>query len=99
METIYGWAGRLLRVDLTTRTARTEEIPQKILTGYIGGRGFTARYLYDEVSPGTDPLGPENRIVFAVGPLTGTRMPSSGRYVVGTYSPLSLTYTRSVSGG
>lgn len=96
---LMGYTGRLLRIDLTRQTYRVESIPQWILADYIGGRGLTARYCYDEIQPGTDPMGPENKIFFATGPLTGTRMPSSGRYVVGTLSPLTGAYIRSVSGG
>jgi aldehyde:ferredoxin oxidoreductase len=99
MDRCYGYTGRLLRVDLTARSFAVEDLPPEVMAGYIGGRGFVARYVYDEIPPGTDPLGPENRIYFATGPLTGTRMPSSGRYVVGTLSPLTGAYIRSVSGG
>lgn len=96
---LYAYTGKLLRVNLTTRQYRVEEIPDRIRAEYIGGRGFTAKYCYDEIQPGTDPLGPENKIIFANGPLSGTRMPASGRYVVGTLSPLTRAYIRSVSGG
>lgn len=96
---LFGYTGRLLRVDLSRRRAAVEEIPRAVCGQYIGGRGFVARWVYDEIPPGTDPLGPANRLLFAVGPLTGTRMPSSGRYVVGTLSPLTGAYIRSVSGG
>jgi aldehyde:ferredoxin oxidoreductase len=98
-DEVCGYTGRLLRVDLTRRSFAVEEIPRAVMAEVIGGRGFVARYVYDEVAPGTDPLGPENKIYFATGPLTGTRMPSSGRYVVGTLSPLTGAYIRSVSGG
>ena len=98
-ETVYGYTGKLLRVDLTRQAYHIENIPRKTMADYIGGRGFVIKYLYDEVRPGTDPLGPDNKVVFATGPLTGTRMPSSGRYVVGTRSPLSGAYIRAVSGG
>jgi aldehyde:ferredoxin oxidoreductase len=96
---VYGYTGRLLRVDLTRRSFAVEETPGALMAEYIGGRGFVARCVYDEIKPKTDPLGPENRLYFATGPLTGTRMPSSGRYVVGTLSPLTGAYIRAVSGG
>ena len=86
-------------MNLTRETCSVEDIPEEILAGYIGGRGFVAQYGYDEIAPGTNPLGPDNKVIFATGPFTGTRMPSSGRYVVGTLSPLTGTYLRSVSGG
>lgn len=98
-EKIYGYTGKLLRIDLTTRQLFEEDIPRQIMADYIGGRGFVAKYCYDEIKPGTDPLGKANKIFFATGPLSGTRMPSSGRYVVGTLSPLTGAYIRAVSGG
>ena len=96
---LYAYTGKLLRVNLTRETYSVEDIPEKTMADYIGGRGFVAKYCYDEIGPGTHPLGPGNKVIFATGPLTGTRMPSSGRYVVGTLSPLTGTYMRSVSGG
>jgi len=96
---LFAYTGKLLRVDLTRGRVSVEDMPGKIMAEYIGGRGFVARFAYDEIGPGTDPLGPSNKIIFATGPLTGTRMPSSGRYVVGTLSPLTGTFMRSVSGG
>lgn len=98
-EQLYAYTGRLLRVNLTQKRFAVEEIPRRTIEEYIGGRGFVIKYAYDEIRPGTDPLSPENKIIFAVGPLTGTRMPSSGRYVVGGLSPLTHAYIRSVSGG
>lgn len=95
----FGYTGKLLRINLTDRQYTAEDIPVKILSDFIGGRGLTAKYCYDEIQPGTDPLGPDNKLLFATGPLTGTRMPSSGRFVVGTLSPQTKIYTRSVSGG
>ena len=98
-KTIYGYAGKLLRVNLTDRTWKSEEIPESVRNEYLGGRGFIAKYCYDEISSDIDPMSPENKIFFAVGPLTGTRYIASGRYIVGGYSPHSLSYTRSTCGG
>jgi aldehyde:ferredoxin oxidoreductase len=98
-HTYYGYTGRLLRVQLSERRYTVENIPVPYLADFIGGRGLAARYLYDEVGPGIDPLGPENRLIFSNGPLSGTRMPSSGRFVVSTLSPATKIYTRAVSGG
>jgi len=95
----YGYTGKLLRVQLAEQRFEVEDIPVSHLEDFIGGRGLAAKYLYDEVRPGTDPLSPENRLIFATGPLTGTRMPSSGRFVVSTLSPATGIYTRAVSGG
>lgn len=94
-----GYAGRLLRVDLSRHAATVEPIPEATLVDFLGGRGLTAKYCYDEIPPGTDPLGPGNKLIFATGPLTGTRMPSSGRYAVGCRSPHTGAIIRSISGG
>jgi len=98
-DQIVGYTGRLLRVDLACRSWSVEDIPAGVVRGFLGGRGFTAKYCYDEIPPGTDPLGPANKLVFAAGPLTGTRMPSSGRYAVGCRSPHTGAIIRSISGG
>ena len=69
-EGIYGYTGRLLRVDLARRSWSVERIPEAVIRGFLGGRGFTAKYCYDEIPPGTDPIGPGNKLIFAAGPLT-----------------------------
>ena len=56
---------------------------------YIGGGGFATKIVYDEVPAGTDPLSGDNRVVFMTGPVTGTRFPTSGRFVVAAKSPLT----------
>lgn len=98
-EEFYGYTGKLLRIDMTKLTYTVENIPRKVLDEYAGGRGLVAKYCYDEISPDIDPLSPKNKLFFALGPLSGSRFTSSGRYVVGGFSPHSLSYTRSVSGG
>ena len=98
-ETLYGYTGKLLRVNLTEHRYSAENIPRQVCGDFVGGRGFIAKYLYDEIPPGADPMGDENKIVFAVGPLTATRIPSSGRYAVGTRSPHTGAIIRSISGG
>ncbi|MBM3791863.1 MAG: hypothetical protein FJW35_16135, partial [Acidobacteria bacterium] len=98
-DTVFGYTGRLLRVDLNRREWAVEAIPGTVVQAYLGGRGFTAKYCYDEIPPGTDPVGPGNRLVFALGPLTGTRMPSSGRFAVGCRSPHTGAVIRSICGG
>ncbi len=96
---VPGYTGRLLRVDLERRRCAVEPVPETVIHDYLGGRGFTAKYRYDEIPPHTDPTGPANKLIFGVGPLTGTRMPSSGRYTVGCRSPHTGAIIRSVSGG
>ena len=83
----YGWTGKILRVNLTDKTVSVS--PTDPYKGYIGGMGLANKIMYDEVAPGTDPLAPENKIVFAVGPLTATGVPLAGRTTIASLS----TYT------
>ncbi|HEX9118063.1 MAG TPA: aldehyde ferredoxin oxidoreductase N-terminal domain-containing protein, partial [Anaerolineae bacterium] len=94
-----GWTGTILRVNLTTRAVKREPLDPRLARLYIGGRGLGARYLTDEVDPQVDPLGPDNKLIFASGPLTGTFAPSSGRYMVITKAPLNNVLASSNSGG
>jgi len=89
---MYGWNGKLLRVNLTKQKASTQKYDAALALNYLGGRGFAAKILWDEIKPGMDPLSPENKIVFAGGPLTGFPIPSSGKLVVATKSPLTGGY-------
>ena len=73
----YGWAGKILRVNLTTGSITTE--PTAPYEDYIGGMGLANKIIYDEVAPGTDPLSEDAKIVYAVGPLTATGVPLAGR--------------------
>jgi len=90
---------RLLRVNLSSGAITEEVIPGTIAEAYVGGRGFGARYLYDEVPAGADPLGPENKLLLGAGPLAGTGAQSLSKWLVVTKSPLSGTFTRSLGGG
>jgi aldehyde:ferredoxin oxidoreductase len=82
----YGWAGTILRVDLTKGTVQKQPLTKEMAHDYVGGRGFNSKILYDEVKPGTDPLGPDNLLVFGTGPVTGTCIPNNGRFTVSTLS-------------
>jgi aldehyde:ferredoxin oxidoreductase len=93
------WTGKLLRVDLSSGNIRTEDIPKDWLEQYVGGRGLAARYLYEEMDPTVDPLSPENKLIFATGPLTGTPVPCGARYMVVTKGALTDAITTSNSGG
>ena len=93
------WTGKLLRVDLTTGNSQVEEIPTEWLHEYIGGRGLADRYLFEEMDPTVDPLAPENKMIFATGPLTGTPAPCGARYMVVTKGALTNAITTSNSGG
>ena len=94
-----GWMGRVLRVDLTSGTVKEEPFVQEVWQKFLGGRGYGAKVLWDELPAGLDPLSPENRLVFAVGPLTGTTSATSGRYSVSFKSPLTGTISDANSGG
>ena len=96
---MYGWNGKLLRVDLANQTVSVEGIDPQLAKDFIGGRGWAIRYLYDEMDPRIDPLSPENMMVFATGPLTATPVPTGNRYMVVTKSPLTGALTCSNSGG
>ena len=93
------WTGKLLRVDLTSGRSSVEQIPEEWLREYIGGRGLADRYLFDELDPTVDPLAPENKLIFATGPLTGTPAPCGARYMVVTKGALTGAITTSNSGG
>jgi len=94
----YRRPDRLLRVDLSARRVTSERVPAEWRRRYLGGKGLGARYLYDELAPGTDPLGPENVLMFLLGPLTGA-LPGAQRYAAVTKSPLTGTFLDSYAGG
>jgi aldehyde:ferredoxin oxidoreductase len=89
---MLGWNGRILRVSLSKEKAKADKYDAKMAKDFLGGRGFAAKILWDELRPGIDPLSPENRLVFAAGPLTGFTLPSSGKLVVAAKSPLTWGY-------
>ena len=93
------WAGKILRVNLTAGTVKTEALNTEWARAYIGSRGLGSKYLVSEVDPKVDPLAPENKIIWATGPLTGTMASTGGRYTVITKSPLTGAIACSNSGG
>jgi len=88
----------LLRVDLSTGRVTSDPIPERWLERYVGGKGLGARYLYEELEAGTDPLSPSNVLLFALGPLTGYT-PGDQRYAAITKSPLTGAFLDSYGGG
>ncbi len=96
---MFGWHGKVLRVDLTRERTTVEEIDPQMAKDYIGGRGWAIKILHDEVDPNVDPLSPENKLVFTAGPLTGTPAPTGNRYMVTTKAPLTGAIACSNSGG
>ena len=96
---MYGWIGKVLRVNLTAGTVKTEKLNAEWAKDYLGSRGLGTRYFAAEVNPKVDPLSPENKLIFATGPMTGTLGTSSGRYEVVTKGPLTGAIAGSNSGG
>jgi len=94
-----GYMGKILRVNLTERSVKVEELNEEIAKGFIGARGLAEKILYDEVDPKTDPLSPKNKLIFATGPLTGTIAPTGGRYDLVTIGALNHRIAASNSGG
>jgi len=96
---VKGYAGKILRVNLTNDQIWVEEPPDSFYRRYIGGQGFVAHYLLKEMPKGTDPLGPDNVLVFATGTFTGIPVPGAGRNAVGAKSPLTGGYGEADVGG
>lgn len=96
---MYGWTGTILRVNLSNEKITRESTDPNLAKAYIGARGLGTKFMYDEVDPNVDPLSPENKLIFAPGPFTGTYAPSAGRYNVVTKGPLNGTIAASNSGG
>ena len=94
-----GYAGNILRVNLTNRTHRITPLPQDLADNFLGGRGFVAKLMWDEIPQGADPFGPENKVILAPGPLTGVFLPGSGKLEFGAKSPATGGYGDSNVGG
>ena len=93
------YCGKLLRINLTTQEISTEPIDPAIARKFIGGRGLGTYYLSQEIDPGIDALSPDNKLILATGPLTGSPAPAPGRYMAVTKSPLTGTIASSNAGG
>jgi aldehyde:ferredoxin oxidoreductase len=89
---VYGWTGNILRINLTTKTIKKETYSEEFARKWVGGRGFAVKILYDELKPGIDPLGPDNKFIVAVGPIAGIPAPNTGKTVVAAKSPLTGGY-------
>ncbi len=96
---LYGYAGKILRVDLDAEKTWTEEIPEDLIRKYLGGRGLAAHYLFHEMPAGADPLGPENKLIFTTGPFDNTNLPGSSRYLLCFKSPLTGGWGDANAGG
>jgi aldehyde:ferredoxin oxidoreductase len=84
-----GYAGKVLRINLTEKRFHAAELERDLAAGFLGGRGFNSKRLYDEVPLGTDPLGPGNKLMFATGPFVGTMFPTACRLNISAKSPLT----------
>lgn len=96
---LYGYMGRLLRVDLGSGQISEESLRGEWIRDYLGGAGLATRLLFEEMQDGVKPLSPENKLVFMTGPVTGTPFPTSARYEVCTLSPLTGIWLDSSSAG
>ena len=96
---IYSYAGKILRVDLTNERVSEEVLSEAELRKWVGGVGFGAKYLYDEVPPGVQWNDPENRLIVSSGPLGGTRAGGSGTISISTKGCLTNGATSSQANG
>ncbi|MCH8153933.1 MAG: aldehyde ferredoxin oxidoreductase family protein [Proteobacteria bacterium] len=94
-----GWQKKVLRVDLTKGRCEPEPLNMDWAAAYLGERGLATKYLWENMDPKADPMGPDNVLIFATGPLTGTMASTSGRYAVITKGPLTGAIACSNSGG
>lgn len=94
-----GTHGKLLEVDLTQGKTKDLPISEQTFRRYLGGRGLGARLLFDLLPARTDPLSPENVLIFLTGPLTGSMVTGSSKFVVVTKSPLTHGWCDSYSSG
>ena len=95
----FGYGGKILRINLSTRTYKTEELQKSWIRDVIGGRAANSKRLYEEIDPGCDPLGPDNMLIFGIGPLTGSILPASAYYTISAKSPLTNILGDSAAGG
>jgi len=86
---VEGWTGNYLRVNLTKQDVKRQKYSEEFAKKWIGGKGFVTKILWDELKPGIDPLGPENKLVIALGPISGVIAPNTGKVQVGAKSPLT----------
>jgi aldehyde:ferredoxin oxidoreductase len=96
---LKGYCGKVLRVNLSTRTTSVEPLDENEVRLLLGGRGIAAKYYYDEISPDVDALSEENKIFFFTGPLTGTPLVSTTKFQLATKSPETRMYLCSNCGG
>lgn len=96
---MYGYTGRILYIDLNAQKFHIENFDENLARKFLGGNGFAVKILYEHLPQGVDPFSAQNMVVFAVGPITDTPLPSTSRGYVATKSPLNHLYFDSTFGG
>ena len=99
MSNLKGFLGKILTVDLSNHEIVEEMLNEEIAKDFLGGAGYCCRYLYDHIKEDTDPLSPENILMFMTGPFCGSTVPTSGRFVVCAKSPYTGIWGESNCGG
>ena len=99
MAELGGYAGKTLRIDLTERDAKISRVERSLAAGFLGGRGFNSKGLYDEIPPGADATGPNNKLFISTGPLVGTMFPTASRFNISAKSPQTGILGDSNAGG
>jgi len=99
MSILGGYMGKILRIDLSSRSFEIQSLKEDLALNYLGGEGLGARILWEDLKPGIDPFDPLNELIIASGPLQGTKCPSVSRLCVVTKSPLTGGFTRTLAGG
>ena len=97
--TMLGYRNKVLRINLTEKKASTEPLRMDFAEKYVGSKGLVIRYMYEELQPGIDALGPDNKLFLTTGPFTGTPVPCSGKLSVAAKSPATGTMNDCSIGG
>jgi len=96
---MLGYTNKVLRINLTNKTSSVEPLNADWAEKYVGSKGLSIKYLYEELKPGVDPLGPDNKLLFTTGPMTGTPIPCSGKLAISAKSPATGTICDCSIGG
>ena len=99
MSDLFGYTGKILRANLTTGRITEDSLSEDVARKYIGGAALSAKILFDELKPGIDPLGPDNKLIVATGPLCAIPFSGNSRFSVCAKSPLNSAWGESLSGG
>ncbi|MHA2245323.1 MAG: aldehyde ferredoxin oxidoreductase family protein [Candidatus Hodarchaeales archaeon] len=95
----YAYGGKILRVDLTERRYKIDKMNKSWIKNVIGGRAANSKRLFQELDPKCDPLGPNNILIFGIGPLTGSLLPASAYFTISAKSPMTGILGDSAAGG